>query len=54
MSTQSAAKKLPCGHGRVMCRKCGKVIITCRCMGCSKNIQYDICDACEKNAPTGN
>lgn len=46
MSTESARKKL-CGHGRVICKKCKAVIITCKCMECTKNIQYDICDDCE-------
>ena len=47
MSTESARNLLH-GHGRVLCRKCGKVIITCKCMDCSTNIQYDVCDDCEK------
>ena len=47
MSNESA-KKLMTGHGRVLCRKCEKVIITCKCMKCTENIQYDICDECEK------
>jgi len=49
MSTESAKKKMH-GHGRVICRKCGKVIITCKCMECGKNIKYDTCDACEAQA----
>jgi hypothetical protein len=46
MSTESA-KKLLQGHGRVICRKCKKVIVSCRCMECSKNIQKDLCDTCD-------
>lgn len=49
MSNKTAYKKLV-GHGAVICEKCGKVIITCTCMECSKNISYDICDDCEKLA----
>ena len=36
------------GHGQLICRECKKVIISCRCMDCDKNIQYDICDECKK------
>ena len=46
MSTKTAQEKLN-GHGRVICSKCGKVIITCKCFQCGKNIVYDICDECE-------
>lgn len=47
MSTESARKKLK-GHGRVICSECKKIIITCKCPHCKDNIQYDICDDCEK------
>ena len=47
MSTKTAEKKL-IGHGRVVCEKCGKTIITCKCFRCSGDIKYDICDECEK------
>ena len=47
MSTETARKKLN-GHGRVVCKKCEKVIISCRCMGWGEDIKYDICDSCEK------
>jgi hypothetical protein len=45
MSNKSAYEKLT-GHGRVICEKCGKVIITCRCMECSGTLLYDVCDDC--------
>ena len=47
MSTESARDKMV-GHGRVICEKCGKVIITCKCFKCNRNIQYDTCDECEE------
>lgn len=47
MSNESAAKKMS-GHGRVICKKCKKVIISCRCFKCSEIIKYDTCDECEK------
>lgn len=34
------------GHGRVICKKCKKVIITCKCMKCSENVKYSICSDC--------
>ena len=46
MSSKTAYEKL-IGHGRVICEKCGKVIITCKCPKCSENILYDTCDECE-------
>jgi hypothetical protein len=49
MSTETARNKM-FGHGRVICKKCKKIIITCKCMKCCENIQYDICDECEKLA----
>ena len=36
------------GHGRTICKECNKVIITCKCMKCSDNITYDICNDCRK------
>lgn len=33
-------------HGRVICKECGVVIITCRCMKCAENIKYDVCAKC--------
>lgn len=50
MSTDSARKLLRStggGHGRVTCRECGEVIITCKCPLCGANEQVDICDECE-------
>jgi hypothetical protein len=47
MSNQSARSKLV-GHGRVLCSNCGKVIVSCKCMECSKNIKHDLCDDCDK------
>jgi hypothetical protein len=48
MSNKSASLK-HMGHGKVICSKCRKVIVSCRCIGCSDSIQYDVCDQCEKN-----
>ena len=47
MSNKSAIEKLH-GHGRVICSECGEIIITCKCLKCSDNVMYDICDQCEK------
>lgn len=35
------------GHGRVVCSVCGKVLITCKCMNCDKNIIYVTCEECD-------
>jgi hypothetical protein len=49
MSTDSAYQKLNGGHGRVICKGCRTVIVSCRCLkGCSDNVQEDLCDDCEK------
>lgn len=42
------AVKLLSGHGRVVCEKCGKVIITCKCMDCGKNIIHVVCEDCDE------
>jgi len=47
MSNETSYKKLN-GHGKVICEKCKKVIITCKCFKCGDNILYDVCDDCEK------
>lgn len=47
MSTKSARNKLN-GHGRVICSSCERIVITCKCVKCGDNIQYDTCDDCEK------
>lgn len=36
------------GHKRVECKPCGKAISSCRCMKAAENIEYTICDECEK------
>ena len=36
------------GHGRILCSECGDIIISCKCMKCTENIQYDVCDKCAK------
>lgn len=46
MSNKSGYEKLV-GHGRVICSKCGKVIISCKCFRCNGNVLYDVCDECE-------
>ena len=48
MSTESAKNQLS-GHGRVICKGCGTVIISCKCMKCVEDIKYDVCDKCEKD-----
>lgn len=41
-------KDLLKGHGRVICKVCGDIIITCKCLKCSDNIIYTVCDDCLK------
>ena len=53
MSTESARRKLQ-GHGRVLCKECKKVIITCKCVNCSKITEFDICDECERKKESSN
>ena len=47
MSNETAQKKLT-GHGKVICRICGKVITQCRCMKNCDTVYSDICDDCEE------
>ena len=46
MSIETAKEKLT-GHGKVICKKCNTVIISCRCIEKEDNILYDLCDDCE-------
>lgn len=34
------------GHGKVICKKCNKLISQCRCP--CKDVEYIICDECKK------
>jgi len=45
---ERAEKLLANGHGRVMCKHCNDIILTCKCMKCADNIQFDTCDKCAK------
>lgn len=35
-------------HFIVKCEMCGTVLSQCRCMSCSKEVKYSVCDACLK------
>jgi len=35
-------------HRKVICKKCEKVILECRCMDCNKSIEYIVCDECRE------
>jgi predicted RNA-binding Zn-ribbon protein involved in translation (DUF1610 family) len=42
-------------HTKVVCSKCGKVIIQCRCIHDNQEVTYDICNECKFHAlPTHN
>ena len=36
------------GHGKIVCKECGKVISQCRCIDCDKTITESICEECKK------
>ena len=36
-------------HKRVECKVCDKVLMRCRCIEGSKNIEYVVCEECERN-----
>jgi len=38
------------GHGKIVCKDCGKVIAQCRCIDCDKTVTESICDECVNRA----
>ena len=41
-----------CGHSKTLCRKCGSVVMQCRCMSKDKRIEYvEGCDDCRRPEP---
>ena len=38
------------GHFITYCSQCNEIISQCRCMDCSKDVRFEVCDRCkEKN-----
>ena len=35
------------GHSKTVCKKCDKIMSTCRCMAKDKTVIYETCDACK-------
>ena len=35
------------GHGRVVCKKCEKVLTSCKCIKCADNVKEVMCEECE-------
>jgi hypothetical protein len=34
-------------HGKIVCKKCGKILAQCRCFKSCENIVYDLCEECK-------